>query len=144
MIQRIQTIWLLLATLCFLSEWIPSVIIVKTLTPDDGIFADQALYTSESMPLMIGAGVSGLLAMISVFLYKERTFQILVSATASLMQLLLYIGATFLILNKTHKINEFSPQMGFFLGMTGIVFIWLASRAIRRDQEILRSSERLR
>jgi hypothetical protein len=144
MIQRIQTIWLFLAAVCFLSEWIPSIIMVKTLTPDEGVFADNALYVAESFPLMIGSGVSGILALISVFLYKERTSQILISALSSLIQLLLTVGGCFIILYRTQKMNDFSPNTGFFLSMAGIVFIWLASRAIRRDQELIKSMDRLR
>lgn len=144
MIQRIQTIWLLLASICFLSEWIPSIVMVKTLTPGEGIFADQALYVAESMPLMVGSGVSGILALIAVFLYNERTFQILISALSSLLHLILSIGTSFIILYKTDKLNDFSPQMGFFLAMAGIIFIWLATKGIRKDQEIVRSADRLR
>ncbi len=144
MIQRIQTIWLLVASICFLSEWIPSIIMVKTLTPDDGLFADKALYTAESMPLMFGSALSGILALISVFLYKERTFQILISALSSLLQLILTIGGCIIILYRSNKLNDFSPDIGFFLAMAGIVSIWLASRAIRRDQELIRSADRLR
>lgn len=144
MIQRLQTVWLLLASICFLSEWIPSIFMVKTITPGDGVLADQMLFVAESLTLMIGSGVSGILALIAVFLYKERTFQILVSASASLLHLILVIGTCFIILYKTNKLNDFSPQLGFFLAMAGIVFIWLASRAIRKDQELLRSMDRLR
>lgn len=144
MIQRIQTVWLFLAAVCFLSEWIPSMIIVKTLTPGEGVLADQVLYISESMPLLIGSGISGILSLIAVFLYNERTFQILIAALSSMLQLILGIGTCFIILYKTNKLNDFSPQLGFFLTMGGIIFIWLATRAIRKDQEIVRSMDRLR
>jgi hypothetical protein len=144
MIQRIQTVWLFLAAVCFLSEWIPSMIMVKTLTPGEGVLADQVLYISESMPLLIGSGISGILSLIAVFLYNERTFQILIAALSSMLQLILGIGTCFIILYKTNKLNDFSPQLGFFLTMGGIIFIWLATRAIRKDQEIVRSMDRLR
>ena len=144
MIQRIQTIWLLLASICFLSEWFPSIVMVKTLTPGEGPFADQALYVSESMPLMFGSAISGILAVIAVFLYKDRTFQILISALASMMHLILSIGTCIVILYKTNKLNDFSPQLGFILAMGGIIFIWLATRGIRKDQDKLRAMDRLR
>lgn len=144
MIQRIQTIWLLLAGGCFLAQWIPSMAMLQTLNMDQGYFADRILYVSENYIVLIASGVSGLLALISVFLYKERTFQILLSALSSFIQLLFCIGTCFYLLYKAGLINDFSPDTGLFLSMAGIVFIWLASRAIRRDQEILKSMDRLR
>jgi uncharacterized membrane protein YfcA len=144
MIQRIQTIWLLLASMAFLAEWYPSVPMVKTLSPGEGLLADQVLYASESMPLLIGSGVSGILALIAVFLYKERTMQIVIAASSSLVQILLTIGSSILILYKYNKMNDFSPQLGFMFALAGIIFVWLATRGIRKDQQIVRSMDRLR
>ncbi len=144
MIQRIQSIWLLLASICFLAQWLPSIIMVRTMTSGKGVFSDNVFYVSESTALMLGSGVSGVMAMIAIFLYKERTFQIMITALASLTQLILCVGTIFYVLYKTEKLNDFNPDMGLFLAMAGMVFVWLATRAIRRDQDIVKSMDRLR
>lgn len=144
MIQRIQSIWLVLASLSFFGQWIPSMIMVKTLNVGEGYFADKEFYVSESLALMLGSGVSGLLALIAVFLYKERTFQILITALASLTQLIFCVGTLFYVLFKYDKMHDFSPDGGLFLAMAGMIFIWMATRAIRKDQELLKSMDRLR
>ncbi|MBK6545414.1 MAG: DUF4293 domain-containing protein [Saprospiraceae bacterium] len=144
MIQRIQTIWLTLSAFCFLGLWAPSLSVVKTTSASAGVFSDLILYANESMSILIGSGVTGILVFISIFLYKERTFQILLSAGSSLLHLILCVGSPFLLLSKSNKLNEFVPDTGLFLSMAGIVLIWLATRAIRRDEALVKSMDRLR
>jgi hypothetical protein len=144
MIQRIQSVWLFLAAISFLAQWLPEMVMVRTMTPGPGIYSDKVLYVGESIALMLGSGISGLLAFIAIFLFKERTFQIMTTALASLTQLILCVGTVFFGLYKTKKLNAFDPDMGLFLAMAGMVFIWLATRAIKKDQELVKSMDRLR
>ncbi len=144
MIQRIQSIYMFLASLCFAALWFPDMILTKTENPGEGIFSDSIFYANESMLILIGSGTSALMAMIAVFLFKERGMQIILSAVSSLIHMLFCIGACFFAIYKYQKLNDFIPFSGLYFSMAGIVLVWLAVRAIRRDQDLVRSMDRLR
>ena len=144
MIQRIQSIYMFLAAICFAALWFPSMILMTSQNPGEAYFSDSTFYANESMLIQIGSGVSALMALISVFLYKERGMQIILAAVSSLMHLLFCIGASFWSVFKYQKLAEFIPANGMYCSMAGIVLVWLAVRAIRRDQELVRSMDRLR
>lgn len=144
MIQRIQSIYMFLAASCFAALWLPSLVLLKTENPGEAYFSDSVFYANESMLILIGSGVSAIMALISVFLYKERAMQIIVAAVSSLMHLLFCIGACFYSVFKYQKLAEFIPANGLYFSMAGIILVWLAVRAIRRDQDLVKSMDRLR
>jgi len=144
MIQRIQSIYMFLAAICFAALWLPSLVLLKTENPGEAYFSDSVFYANESMLILIGSGVSAIMALISVFLYKERGMQIIVAAVSSLMHLLFCIGACFYNFFKYQKLAEFIPANGMYFSMAGIILVWLAVRAIRRDQDLVKSMDRLR
>jgi len=144
MIQRIQSIYMFLAAICFAALWFPSMILLRTENPGDAYFSDSVFYANESMLIQIGSGVSALMALISIFLYKERGMQIILAAISSLMHMLFCIGACFWSVFKYQKLAEFIPANGMYFSMAGIVLVWLAVRAIRRDQDLVKSMDRLR
>ncbi|MBK9106994.1 MAG: DUF4293 family protein [Saprospiraceae bacterium] len=94
MIQRIQTIWLLLAAGCFLAQWMPALVLASTPSEGLGVFADKVFWSGESFVVLMGSGVSGILVLISV-LYKERVMQILLVAVSSLIQMIMGVGVPF-------------------------------------------------
>lgn len=144
MIQRIQSLWLLLAGLCFLGQWIPSMVLAKTPATGLGVFSDQIFLSSESYAVLIGSGVSGILVLISIFLYNERVMQILLVAVSSLIQMITGVGVPFYIIQKAGKMSQFDPAMGLWLSGIGLFLCWLATRAIRKDEALVRSMDRLR
>ena len=42
------------------------------------------------------------------------------------------------------KFEEITPGIGFFTGFLGIICIWLATRAIKNDEKLVKSMDRLR
>jgi Domain of unknown function (DUF4293) len=144
MIQRPQTLWLMLASLCFILEILPSVIMVKTATVDNNLLTDQILKSSESPILMYGTILSASLAFVSIFLFKNRGNQILTSSIAALIQILAPIAYTFYYLYSVGKFGEMRIDFGLYLGILGIFALWLAIRGIRKDDEKIQSTERLR
>ncbi|MBK8954687.1 MAG: DUF4293 domain-containing protein [Saprospiraceae bacterium] len=144
MIQRIQTLWLFLAGVCFLAQWKPGMELASTPTEGLSVFADKIYFCSESYVVLIGSGVSGILALIAIFLYNERVMQILLVAVSSLIQMIMGIGIPFYIINKAGKINQFEPGMGLWLSGLGLFLCWLATRSIRKDDTLIKSMDRLR
>ena len=136
MIQRIQTLWLLLASICafasvklpfyFGSLEVPGPTI--TITPYDNFM------------LLVFVIATALIGLVSIFLFSNRSLQIkmcvvgLVLSLANLMHYFLYMKNF-----KTGGLSLYS-----ILSFLVPVFFILAIRSIYKDQKLLKSLDRLR
>lgn len=141
MLQRIQSVWLLLATAAsFLTLRFSfySGNIVKNGQPK----AFSQLVATDSILLTITTVATGLLALVTIFLYKDRKLQTRLCLLALLLSglnlVLFYI-----------EIKKFVPLEGNYdltaaIGIVVPLFIILAIRGIYRDQKLVKSLDRLR
>ncbi|MFN9804071.1 MAG: DUF4293 domain-containing protein [Bacteroidota bacterium] len=146
MIQRIQTIWLLLASiLSFVSLQTSFFSGIKSLTQDAAGQPEPpyAQLTGMSNWLILAVTiVMALLALISIFLYKNRTLQLRVA----LAGLLCSVGLIFLYYRET---RQFLAGQGT-LDLTALVVMvipflfFLAIRGIFKDEHLVKSVNRLR
>jgi drug/metabolite transporter (DMT)-like permease len=136
MIQRIQTLWLLLASICafasvklpfyFGSIEVPGPTI--TITPYDNFM------------LLVFVIATALMALVSIFLFSNRSLQIkmcivgLVLSLANLMHYFLFMKNF-----KTGGLSLYS-----ILSFLVPVFFILAIRSVYKDQKLLKSLDRLR
>jgi drug/metabolite transporter (DMT)-like permease len=136
MIQRIQTLWLLLASICafasvklpfyFGSLEVPGPTI--TITPYDNFM------------LLVFVIATALMGLVTIFLFSNRSLQIkmcivgLVLSLANLMHYCLYMKNF-----KTGGLSLYS-----ILSFLVPVFFILAIRSIYKDQKLLKSLDRLR
>jgi len=138
MIQRIQTIWLLLAAvaalLTFKLSFFSGNILVgqtKTFTP---------LNAAYNTPILVVTCLIAAATLVIVFLYKNRKLQMrmtLATIIISLLNLLLYY-------NQTHLFAEGSYDLTALVSLSIPVFLMLAARGIYRDQKLVKSLDRLR
>lgn len=138
MLQRIQTIWLLLAAvLSFITLRFPVYNGNKTV---DGVNEYNMLSATSSLFLIILAVATGLIAFVTLFLYKNRSMQLKLCFAG----LLLYIlsGALYYAQIKSFAEGAFSlwSVLYFFIP---VCFI-LAMTGIHRDQKLVKSIDRLR
>lgn len=77
-------------------------------------------------------------------MFKNRTNQILVASLAGLTQTGLVLVSCFYMLYRLGKFEEMRMDAGIYFGLAGVLFVWLASRAIRKDDEKVKSMDRLR
>lgn len=146
MIQRIQTIWLLLASLfSFVSLQTSFFSGIKPLTQDASGQPEPpyAQLTGMSNWLILGVTiVMALLALISIFLYKNRPIQMRVA----LAGLVCSVGIIFLYYRET---RQFLSGQGT-LDLTALVVMvipflfFLAIRGIYKDEHLVKSVNRLR
>jgi hypothetical protein len=141
MIQRIQSVWLLLAgAAAFLTLKLSfySGNIIKEAQPK----AFASLVATSNILLTITTVAAGLLALVTIFLYKDRKLQTRLSFVALLLScinLVLYFV----------EIRKFVPGEGNY-DLTAViaiiipVLIVLAIRGIYRDQKLVKSLDRLR
>lgn len=138
MIQRIQSLWLLLAAGCaFATFKFP----YFTGTNAKGI-TPYELNATESFILMLVTVAIGLLALVTIFLFKKRTLQLRLCVLGILLEALL-------IFLYYQKVQTFVQGQGTY-SLTSILhsiivlaFV-LAARAINKDAKLIKESDRLR
>ncbi len=138
MLQRIQSLWLLLAgVLSFLTLRFN----VYSGTRDmNGATLFTRLNASSSFLIMLVTVVFGLLALISVFLYKNRSLQIKLSLAA----LLFYILSAVLYYQQIQQFTAGSFSLTSVIYFVIPVLIVLAIKGIYNDQRLIKSVDRLR
>ena len=140
MIQRIQSIWLLLAAAAaFASLQFPFYTGYLT---NDQVKTIKTLSAQSNLLLMILTAGVGLASLIAIFLYKTRKRQlriILIALLVSIVNLALYFWQT----------QKFVPGQGNY-SLTAIfpiitpILLILAMRGIRKDEKLVKSLDRLR
>jgi Ni/Fe-hydrogenase subunit HybB-like protein len=142
MLQRIQTIWLLLAAICaFLMVKLSFFSGNKIL--EDGQKQYVALSgTTSPLYVLILIVATGIGALIAIFLYKDRKTQ----NRLTLVTLLVSIVNIILLYLETKKFapGEGNYDLSALLSLAVPVFLFLASRGISKDQKLIKSLDRLR
>ena len=155
MIQRIQSFYLFLtavSSVLFLKGKLLSFIdttgseIRLTLT---GIFrynGDQILNSGEStFPFIVLIPAILILSLGTIFVFKKRRLQLWLTGSVIFLVLLLIFLETFYAL---HIINEFDcriiPGFNMCIPLLLLILTFLAFRGIRKDEQLVRSYDRLR
>ena len=86
-------------------------------------------------------------ALFSIFQYHDRLRQIKLGALNSLLMAGV-VGSSFYFILKAEKMLGIGQQgqylFGFYLGMVALLFNSLANRFIRKDEKLVRESDRIR
>ncbi len=161
MIQRVQTLFLLGVIICM------ALVIVfpvweKTF-PESGVkFTLDAFYwheyqkdenswvLTETKQMFYLSGLSAivcLLALFSIFQFKNRTLQIKVGAFNAFLMMASIATATYFIYQGENKMDMetrgiFKP--GYFFPLGAMIFNSLANRFIKKDEDLVRSVDRIR
>lgn len=163
MIQRIQTVWLILASLALFALFIfpyantaPSsqnfVINVYGISQyqqhDNELGQIETSYSFGFVMMAIYTLLIALLPLYTVFKYTHRQLQLRLSYLGIFLGLLLiiwmYLSAKS-ILNETGMTLQISHMaLGTFLVPINIIFLFMAAQGIKKDVSLLKSAERLR
>jgi hypothetical protein len=136
MLQRIQTIWLLLAATCaFLGLQFPFYVG----TNKEGI-PSYILKGTEDVPLILATAAVGVLALVTIFLYKSRRLQLRICIAGIVLEALVL----FLYYSKLKDFMGGTYALTAMLQAGILVFFFLAARGISNDEKIIRESNRLR
>lgn len=141
MIQRIQTIWLLLAAgLGFLYTQVP----LFTATMVDNVEKD--FLTKESLILFAFDICVMLLAVVAIFLFKNRPFQLKLTIFGILGSLgLIALQVWQLQIFQTNNpLSKGTYAWGSLIPIVMTIFFILALVNIRKDQKLVKSLDRLR
>ena len=143
MIQRIQSIFLLLA--CILLSLVFVFPFFKGNQSTSGFFSDSQ-YTIQDHPALLGVTVgAAVIALIAIFMYKNRSLQQKLVYLAILLCIALLIVVFVLGFGDTPDLmNQASIFVGSFLPLLAVVFLGISLRGIRKDDRIVKSMDRLR
>ena len=146
MIQRIQSIFLLLAGAGSLSLPAVDFATVDQDIPSSALFADAQYDVFDSLGLLIPFPLAGAMAIIAIFMYRHRKNQLLLSRLAFVTNLVGIILAVVFYMRDAVYQGSVVPEdgVGLYLPIAGLVLLGLAMRYITKDEKLVRSSDRLR
>ncbi|MBL7798688.1 MAG: DUF4293 domain-containing protein [Saprospiraceae bacterium] len=149
MIQRIQSLFLLLATGALGGQFFAPYLCVGANDPARAITSlSDGMLTPLDNPGLLGlTGLGALISLIAIFLFKNRPLQsrlALSSAGICVMITVLLAFTTKMTLDQTPEGGSIQFAFGVVLPALAIIFNWLAARAIRKDEILVRSMDRLR
>ena len=152
MIQRIQTIFITLAVammaLLFLRPMsLLGIEPVSENVVESSVLADGNFSIDDNSVVLVLVALTMALLIISIFLFRNRMLQIKVNwISIFLIGLIIILSIIFFwqdyqsLAENTHIL----PHFGYGLIILAITFILLAIRYIRKDENLVRSSDRLR
>lgn len=136
MLQRIQTIWLLLAAVVsFAGLKFP----FYSGTNKVGIPSSLLNGMSPIYLLMITVAVA-VIALVTIFLYKNRKLQI----RLCLINIILQVGLLYAYYHESQFFTSGTFALTAVLQPLVLIFLFLAVSGIRRDNKIIADSNRLR
>ena len=143
MIQRIQSIYLLLSGI--ISGGI--IFLVKIWTTIKKQFFLKDLFSSEIVLVKIVPFIfllSALLSVITIFLFKNRQLQFVLCRLNILINLILLGLLVYLSLSLPGETAVSEKGIGMFLPILVILVLVLANKAIKKDEDLVKSVDRLR
>lgn len=149
MIQRIQTLWLLAAVAAVAASFALPFMQAPDGDPARTVsaLADGTLTPTDN-PGLLGLSVLGAItALAAIFLFKNRPLQgRLAMAGAGIGVLLLGLAILAINMARAEMPQQANASIGMGIALPALygLFCWLAARAIRRDEALVRSMDRLR
>lgn len=136
MIQRIQTIYLFLAAL--VSAGLIFVFDLYTNMAGVSVYAEDHLVVFGLFIL------SAVISLVSIFLYKNRKLQFMLGRLNIILNLILLGLFVYWSLNLSGEILISEKGIGMLIPIISIVFLVLANKAIKKDEDLVKSVDRLR
>ena len=137
MLQRIQTVYLIIAFV--IMGVLPFVFPLWKLA--DG----KEFYFMESMVYSAMFGLSATLSLLGILSYKKRQHQFVVDRLNIILNLILlglFVYRSLTVSGEALAVSE--KGIGMFLPIASIVFLVLANKAIKKDEDLVKSVDRLR
>ena len=144
MIQRIQSIYLLGATILsgglilLLNLWIDGV--------QNDFFVLDAFKSGERILQVMAVLfiVSALLSFSSIFQYKKRQLQFVLGRLTILINFIIIGILVYYSQNLSGEITVSEKGIGLLIPIVTIVLVALANKSIKKDEELVKSVDRLR
>lgn len=136
MIQRIQTVYLFFVML--ISGILPFWINLWSDADGNAIFAKHEILVSGAFYL------SAILALIAIVVYKKRKNQFVLNRLNLILNLFLLGFFVYRSLNLSGETLVSEKGIGMLIPVISIILLVLANRAIKKDEDLVKSVDRLR
>jgi uncharacterized membrane protein len=143
MIQRVQTVYLLMASifsgvLIFVFNLWESI--------EKSIFALDLLKSESNLLKLIPVLflVSAILAFVAIFIFKNRKLQFVIGRLTILINLILLGLLIYVSLTLPGEASVSEKGIGMFIPILAILLLVLANKAIKKDEDLVKSVDRLR
>ncbi|MBA4746798.1 MULTISPECIES: DUF4293 domain-containing protein [Flavobacteriaceae] len=136
MIQRIQTLFLLIVGLIsgilpfFLNLWVE--------------VGGREVFAQDQVIVSLVFYVVTVLAVVSIVMYKKRQNQFVVNRLNMILNLFLLGFFVYRSLSLSGETVVSEKGIGMLIPVFSIVFLVLANRAIKKDEDLVKSVDRLR
>lgn len=144
MIQRIQSIYLLIATL--LSGGLIFLLKLWVNEQEADFFVIDS-FSSDSLLLKVMAVlffVSAVLTLIAIFQFKKRQLQFVLGRLSILINFIILGIVVYFSQNLSGEIIVSEKGIGLLIPILTILFVVIANKAIKKDEELVKSVDRLR
>ncbi|MDT0691087.1 DUF4293 domain-containing protein [Salegentibacter sp. F188] len=136
MLQRIQSVYLFLAALVSLG-----LIFVFYLWENS---IGETVYAEDELMVFIMFLLSGALSLISIFMFRNRKLQFVLGRLNIILNFFLLGLFVYWLLNVPGEKDISEKGIGMLLPVISIVFLVLANKAIKKDEDLVKSVDRLR
>ncbi|MBW1298547.1 DUF4293 domain-containing protein [Aquimarina litoralis] len=136
MIQRIQSIYLFLVVVISGG--------ISALLPYGIDQNKEALLAQDNLLVMGLFGGSAILALISIFLFKNRQLQFVMGRINILLNFILLGVFVYWSLTLSGETAVSEKGIGMLLPIISIVLLVVANKAIKKDENLVKSVDRLR
>jgi len=156
MIQRIQTFYLaIVVAACILMFFFPMATYVHDVRGTYILFVYGLKYLMDPpvilefwliFPLLAITAATGILTLAAIFLYKRRKLQVLFVSIAFFLQIIFITSVFLFYINHFDQLLQVthSYRFGIFIPLVSLGFLILANRAIKKDESMVQSADRLR
>jgi len=154
MIQRIQTIFLLLAAtstaLLFTEPMAFATIFgdaAALKAADQAMLSDGIFEVNDHLILLLLSIMCIVIPLIIIFLYKNRTLQMKLGR-ATIAVIIMLFALSIILFMKDYSLmsegTEITIEYGYLAPIFAAAFVILALRFIKKDDKLVKSSDRLR
>jgi hypothetical protein len=137
MIQRVQSLFLLLVVILSVVLFMGLPVLVRMPSATE-------VGLSQSAILQIMNAATGILAFVAIFLFKRRNLQIRAASLGMLITCVLIALLFFMSDTMAAPDETIHYKAGSYLPLLQLLFLFIAIRFIKKDEELVRSADRLR
>ncbi|PZR24172.1 MAG: hypothetical protein DI535_22530 [Citrobacter freundii] len=139
MIQRQQTLWLLLSVACSILSFLYPVYTGQKMEENNMLIFDQLMAGSQ-FGLLILTGASILIGAIAIFMFKDRKTQVKLSIAGIVVAVLLFV--LYFVQIKKYQTGNFALASLLLVGL--LIGYIMATRGILKDEKLVKSLEKFR
>ena len=143
MVQRIQSVLLLLASGASFAPFALPFAIGQAPESASGVFADGVYNLHDNLILLLSFSLAGVLGLVAIFFFRNRKWQ---KTLALLTALLILLGIAFMVTFYFRAADgiQASIAAGSIIPVAGLLAAFLARRFIQKDENLVKSMDRLR